>query len=346
MEWRVVKLGIEQFDILHAYGLGILLATACGMLVELRDTTCSYTLSCSTGQLPRLHSDMLLERVLPLPVEEEIRVCDPRIHEQQLPMTVLDGLLAALFTTPGPRVLSVCDLLGKQRLDAEALKKGLLKVTKKITRWKAFATHLAHGKQADWLNDVLSDYHPEHPASPTLIEGKYDGDIHLLMTIDPSFCFSLRSALSLGRMTEKTQVAVRGTRYAALLAFIGAARFLRAQRLAGALVNCYVPVARNLFLDAETTLPILLSADEKPDQAVLRCWLALSEQVLQPQAVWSGLAYQTLLPWGNSSRSHWRAACWRVDGCFPSGSVSAGVCSPSGRRSFTPTGHTMHRSIS
>ncbi len=298
MEWRVVKLGIEQFDILHAYGLGILLATACGALVELRDTPCSYVLSCSTGQLPWVNGNMLLECVLPLPDVEEICVCDPCAQEQQLPMTVLDGLLAALFTTPGPRILSVCDLLGKQRMDAEALKKGLLKVTKRTSRWKDFATRMARGKQANWLNDVLRDYHPEHPAFPTLIEGKYDRDIHLLMMIDPSFCFSLRSALSHGRMTEKTQMAVRGTRYAALLAFIGAARFLRAQRLAGALVNCYVPVARNLSLYAETTLPLLLSADEKPDEAALRRWLALAEQALQPQAVWSGLAYQTLLTQG------------------------------------------------
>jgi hypothetical protein len=189
MEWRVVKLGIEQFDILHAYGLGILLATACGVPVELRDAAFSYILSCSTGQLPRVHSDMLLDRVLPLPDEEEICVCNPHAHEQQLSMTVLDGLLVALFTTPGPRVLSICDLLGKQRMDAEALKKGLRKVTERISRWKDFATRVARGKQADWLNDVLRDYTPEHPASPTLIEGKSDRDIHLLMMIDPSFCF-------------------------------------------------------------------------------------------------------------------------------------------------------------
>ena len=35
MEWSIVKIGIEQFDILHAYGLAILLATGCNMTVEL-----------------------------------------------------------------------------------------------------------------------------------------------------------------------------------------------------------------------------------------------------------------------------------------------------------------------
>ena len=111
MQWRVVKLGIEQFDVLHAYGLAILLATACGVPVALQDTAYCYTLSCPQVEPPRVHATLLLESVLPLPDEEELRVCDPRAQQQKLPVTVLDGLLAALFTTPGPRALSVSDLL-------------------------------------------------------------------------------------------------------------------------------------------------------------------------------------------------------------------------------------------
>jgi len=203
-----------------------------------------------------------------------------------------------LFTTPGLRVLSVSDLLGKQRLDAEALTKGLHKVATRVSRWKAFARRTARRQGTDWLNNVLRDYDLERPVFPILVEGKYEGDIHVLMTIDPSFCFSLRSAQSLGRMTEKTQVAVRGTRYAGLLAFIGASRFLRAQRLSGAVVNYYVPIARTLSINAESCLPLLFPVDEKPDQAALGRWLALSQQSLRPEAVWRGLAYQTLLTQG------------------------------------------------
>jgi hypothetical protein len=298
MQWRVVKLGIEQFDILHAYGLAILLATACGVPVALQDTPYCYTLSCPEVELPRVNATLLLESVLPFPDEEELRLCDPHAQKMKLPVTVLDGLLAALFTTPGSRVLSVSDLLGKQHLDAEALAKGLHKVAKTINRWKAFARRTARRQGIDWLNNVLRDYNPERPAFPILVEGKYAGDINVLMTIDPSFCFSLRSAQSLGRMTEKTQVAVRGTRYAGLLAFIGASRFLRAQRLSGSVVNYYVPVARTLSINAESCLPLLFPADEKPDQAALRRWLALAQQIPRPEAVWRGLAYQTLLTQG------------------------------------------------
>ena len=245
-----------------------------------------------------MNCDVLLDRVFPLPREEELRVFDPRTREQKLSVTVLDGLLTALFTTPGPRVLSVSDLAGRQLLEADALQKGLHKVAKKIDQLKAFVRRATKGKKVDWLSDVLRDYHPEHPAFPTLVEGQYERDINVLMTLDPSFCFSVRSALSLGRMTEKTQVAVRGTRYAGLLAFIGASRFLRAQRLSGALVNCYVPVARQLSIDADTALPILLPTDCRPDQAAIRHWLALSQQNSQPKTVWKGLAYQTLLTQG------------------------------------------------
>lgn len=71
----------------------------------------SYILSCSVCRSPRIDSDALLECAFPLPEEEELRLCDPHAEAQKLAITVLDGLLAALFTTPGPRVLSVSDLL-------------------------------------------------------------------------------------------------------------------------------------------------------------------------------------------------------------------------------------------
>src|SRR2546421_7221608 len=130
MEWSVVKIGIQQFDILHAYGLGILLATACDEPVELRDMACRYILSSSAHQLPRMSYDSLLEKVLPLPREEDVRACAPSARAQRLSVTVLDGLLTALFTTPGSRILSVSDLLGRLRLDEKALQRGIRKVAK------------------------------------------------------------------------------------------------------------------------------------------------------------------------------------------------------------------------
>ncbi len=120
----------------------------------------------------------------------------------------------------------------------------------------------------------------------------------MYIPIDPSFGYSLRSTHSHGRMTAKTQVTLRGTRYGALLAFIGAARFLRGQRLTGALLNYYVPLASTLTLDVQSALPLLLPSGERPDQAAVRRWLALTQGAFPPGAVWSGLAYQTLLTQG------------------------------------------------
>jgi hypothetical protein len=298
MEWSVVKIGVAQFDMLHAYGLGILLATASGEPVELRDAGCLYQLSCSAPQIARLSCSVLLERVLPLPGEEDVLDCDPRAEEPKLAVAVFDGLLAALFTIPGPRVLSVSDLLWRQHLDEKALQRGLHKVARQIRKWKALARRAAGEKEADWLSDVLSDYGRAHPASPTLVKGKAERDINLYIPIDPAFGYSLRSVRSHGRMTEKTQVTLRGTRYGALLAFIGAARFLRGQRLTGTLINCYVPLARKLIISAQSALPLLLPADERPDQAAVRRWLALSEEASLIGAAWSGLTYQTLLTQG------------------------------------------------
>src|SRR6266576_6838847 len=99
---------------------------------------CHYILSCSALQLPRMSYDSLLEKVLPLPREEDVRACAPSAPSQRLSVTVLDGLLTALFTTPGPRILSVSDLLGRLRLDATALQHGIRKETKHISRWQNF----------------------------------------------------------------------------------------------------------------------------------------------------------------------------------------------------------------
>ena len=45
-------------------------------------------------------------------------------------------------------------------------------------------------------------------------------------------------------------------------------------------------------------MPLLLPADERPDQAAVRRWLALSEEASLIGTAWSGLTYQTLLTQG------------------------------------------------
>lgn len=300
-----MRIGFRQFDMAHAYGLGILLATACNTTVEIVEAASCYTLSCSIDTLPQVDSDALLERVFPLPSEEEICLCDIHAEKQKLSLSVLDGLLAALFTTPGPRVLSVSDLLRKQSLEQKVLQKGLLKVMKKVEKWKVLVTRIGRGKRGYWLDDILSDYQPECPVCPLLVEGTNDNHINVLMTIDPSLSYSLRSPYSDGRIMERTQVAVQGTRYAGLLTYLGASRFLRSHRLSGDRVNYYLPLTRRCSIDASIALPLLLPADQKPEQAALRQWLLLIQQTWQGEVTWHSLAYQTLLTQGiQQSLSH------------------------------------------
>jgi len=114
------------------------------------------------------------------------------------------------------------------------------------------------------------------------------------MTIDPALGYSLRSPTSDGLVSHKINLALHGARYATLLAFIGASRFLRAQRVSSKLVNLYVPLATTLVIDKNTALSLLSSTDCTPNHAAIEFWLTLFIQSFPRRAVWRALAYQTL----------------------------------------------------
>ena len=52
MEWCVVKTGAEMFDALHAYGLGILVASVTSSPVMLQDQGFVYILHSSINAIP------------------------------------------------------------------------------------------------------------------------------------------------------------------------------------------------------------------------------------------------------------------------------------------------------
>lgn len=116
MQWCLVQTGAELFDRLHAYGLGILLAHASGQPIEVRETSCTYTLTGSISAPPS-GPLALLDDILSLPTPQEIATAKPL--EASLPVANLDGLLTVLFTTTGVRALSVADLwqISRKRLD-------------------------------------------------------------------------------------------------------------------------------------------------------------------------------------------------------------------------------------
>jgi len=291
VEWCVVKTGAETFDALHAYGLGIVLASASGLPVGLEALGFVYRLRSSIGALPHATAD-ILDQILALPVPDDIQAAEQ--GSPNVPVTVanLDGLLAALFTMPGVRLASVRDLVNRQQLNSSAMPDGLAKVSTAMVRWKRYAQRKAR-RASGWLADVLQDYDATAPRIPAPVIAT-KSTLNVLMTLDSAFSYSTRRPSSDGLITDKTNVALQGTRYAALLALIGAARFLRAQRVAGKLVNFYVPIPTSATLEPDTALPVLYPTKHPPYQAIAWQWLVCRRVNALPEARWSGLAYQVM----------------------------------------------------
>jgi hypothetical protein len=293
MEWRVVKTGAQLFDLLHAYGLGLLLAQGCELPVEVSDTGCTYSLTCGAVAAPA-GSPAILDEVLTLPTPGEVETA--RLPEVELPVANLDGLLTVLFTTPGSvRALSVADLARKRRRDDSAAERAIAKARVALARWKDLASKESLAGAVSWLERILQDYTPGAPAIPVPAAATDTRrDLSLVMMIDPSFSYSTRRPRSDGLVSQKTQVTMRGTNFAVLLACIGAARFLRAQRVSGDLVNCYVPHAQWITLERDTRLPLLAPVEAEAQQALLVQWLTSTTSVPGVRARWKGLAYHTI----------------------------------------------------
>jgi hypothetical protein len=297
MQWCVAKTGFEMFDALHAYGLGILLATAFRQPVELSEAGLAYKLSNQAQTIPAA-TTALLDSALELPGTADLDILrnDWPLRSRSsylLSIAVLDGLLTALFTVPGARALSVSDLVSSQNDSVETAKKSLNKVVSAIEHWNAFVERETQ-HEANWLSSVLRDYTCPHPVSPLPAEATRKQDIRLSLMIDPSFSYSLRRPTSDGELTHKSNLTVHGTRFAPVLTYLGASRFLRAQRVAGSLVNVYVPLASNLILTRKFALPPLAHLNSSAGEAAVRQWLTLSSHQRRFSANWRGIAYQTL----------------------------------------------------
>src|SRR5260370_23740367 len=88
---------------------------------------------------------------------------------------------------------------------------------------------------------------------------------------------------------------MRGPRFAALLAYIGAMRFLRAQPVKGGYIAYSVPVAPALTLRAGSARPLLWPRDEdEPEEALLLQALDLARGSSRGETPWRALLYQVL----------------------------------------------------
>src|SRR5258708_3182663 len=141
MEWRVIKMGAQMFDMLHTYGVGIVVSYATNEPVVIEDQGCSYRLSSRCITIPYTSID-LLDEVFRLPQPEEVLGLEQAQTQATRPPTPLavanlDGLLAALFTRPdGAHCCSLSALLHKYRFDSSVIERGIASVRGICTKWK------------------------------------------------------------------------------------------------------------------------------------------------------------------------------------------------------------------
>jgi len=298
MKLRVVKMGSDMFDGLHAYGLGIVMAYASGASVDLCDEGASYVLSIPSDVQPARMADILAV-ALKLPEVDDVLAPDQSASQRNAAAN-MDGLLAAGYTTPGIRGVSLADLAARHNQFPSCVQDALTKVRAALARWTKDAT-----RQTRWstgrMDDVLRDYDVDHPAIPlptAITKMSYPS---IPMGIDPSFSFSSRRPHSDGFVARKTKVRVGGTRYALALAVVGAARLLRAQCVSGNLVNMYLPLADHMMVECDTTLPPSAPVEHTSRHAIVCQWLAYAHHIDACDACWNDLAYQVLQSQGVQS---------------------------------------------
>ena len=282
--WQVTKTGTaKMFDALHAYGLGVLIATATGKSVELTDSGICYTLRL-TGTVALVPNKNLWLALWPFPDQQ------PNVAaENEFFLANWDGLLATLFTTPGIRVVSIADLTTKINFDSSVRSKAYTKVQKAIERLHQQVTQSA-GNVETWLPQVLQHYQIDNLQMHVPTSNRNSG-LSIPMTLDPTLSYAIRRPLSDGYLTERTNLSFSDSPTPIILAYLGAARFLRSQHVSGNLVNFYVPLFNTLKMHSDTVLPRLPSFAREARQATVYHWLEIGEQY-GPDI--GGLAYQTL----------------------------------------------------
>jgi len=298
MKLRVIKVGSDMFDALHAYGLGIIVAHASDAPVDVRDEGSVYELYAS-GRIASMSMTDILAEALALPELGDIRGDNEHgvRPEMTKALSNMDGLLAASYTSPGIRVASLADLAVKQLRNPSSMQRALTKLQATLARWSSSTARRSRRRMGQ-IEDVLGEYDPDHPAIPRPAAAVVGTAPGVTLSIDPSFGYASRRSHSDGLISRKEIVTVRGTHHAVTLTAVGAARFLRAQCVAGNMVNLYIPLVSRMTVDRDTTLPTLRFTSQTARHAVAAQSLEYARQSGLRDAHWGGLIYQTLQPQG------------------------------------------------
>jgi hypothetical protein len=288
MKYCVLKTGYQQFDVLHAMGFCLIVSAASNQPVSLQDNTAWYLVEFE--KMPTESPLTALKKIIAFPAVDSFKTFDKSCPTAE--WITFDGLLVALFTTPGPRLVSVADVQGKTKLSPDLLKEGLAKVRKATSRWMKFVEKQTKQKSIDEIwDDFLSDYNINNPAIPEIgHQGK--GAIKILMPIEPSLSFSSRQVFSNGKVELQESMAAITPKYASLLAFVGASQFLHAQRVAGKLVNLYLPLPDSVII--AHPCDALLLDESSFDSNIAEILYTLHFAKRMPNQGWMALSCQTL----------------------------------------------------
>jgi hypothetical protein len=258
MVFTILKTGFSSFDALHALGLAILLSETCQTKVNIANNDISFVLTLALLSIPRISTECM-DRILDLPKPEEILELSK--NPDDICFLNLDGLLAVSLSLPGPRVVSVSDLIYKpflnQKQRSDRVNSSLTKVLSIVDRVKDYLNTQIRTNQNNFLDDILADYSPNQPKAP-VIEKYVDRkrSLPIWSVLEPALGFSNRSPAS-NCMLESYNLTIKGTRFAILLAVIAAARMLRAQRFEGQNILFWVPKVTQGVILPSSALPTL-----------------------------------------------------------------------------------------
>jgi hypothetical protein len=289
MEYCIVNTGEAMLDMLCASGLGIVLATATMDTVALHDEGIRWRIKCARPSRSDAVADVA-RKVLALPSEETLKDFLGAKREFDAMSANCDGLFAATYTSPGARVHSLHDLAIRSQSRPQLVIDSLAKVQRLIKR---LLRPVDTDKSLATMTDLETQYRTGVDPLPQ-VAAKASGEMSIPMTFAPSFAYSTRQPCSDGLVARQSNLTLRNEPYRLLLAYVGAARFLRAQRVNGNLVNLYVPLPRRMTISPDTALPPLRSRNVSPKQALLVQWLSFINSTPTIQTEWQAIAYQTL----------------------------------------------------
>lgn len=282
----VPKTGMEMADGLHALGLAVLAAETFNTDSTIEDRGVCFEITAPKSAELTI-SNRSLDDILALPTGGTLD------EATDLQLANFDGLLAASLTTPGVRLVSVADARTRVKQEPDSLRNGIRKCKALIGRLQKYIEKHVECQET-WSNAVLEGY-TAAKYSNIALKPKQTSDISIPLTLDPAFGYATRQPLSDGEITARSNVAIEGAAFAAILLYVGAARALRAQRVGdGKLVNYYVPALNRMVVQANFYLRCLPHSSHSSRRASLGAsfviWRAnpgamkgISVQVLQTQ---------------------------------------------------------------